>query len=545
MEFVSKDTTWWVFTLPAFLGFSNLLQPYFLFCFAVSFVFIALLTSAFATGGIAWKNGRNQRGPVAIPGPKGLPVFGSLFSLSRGLAHRTLASMAWNQTATTQLMAFSLGSTPAVVASDPHTAREILTSPYFADRPVKQSAKSLIFTRAMGFAPNGPYWRLLRKMSSSHLFAPRRIDAHEPGRQHDCTTMLRNIAEEQARCGTVSLRRHLQAASLNNIMGTVFGKRYEPAGNHSDEELKELENMVREGFEILGAFNWSDYLPWFSYFYDPFRIHERCANLVPRVRKLVRSIIEEHRINAEFRMKQVSDDHADFVDVLLSMDGEEKLQENDMIAVLWEMIFRGTDTTALLTEWAMAELILNPETQDKLYREIHSLVGERSVTDADVARLPYLQAVVKETLRVHPPGPLLSWARLSTSDVQLSNGMVIPAGTTAMVNMWAIGQHPGVWGEEAHVFRPERFVESEGGADVDVRGRDLRLAPFGAGRRVCPGKNLGLVTASLWVAKLVQEFKWGEDEGHPVDLIEVLKLSCEMKHELHGVAVPRSTATMV
>ncbi|KAM5569081.1 cytochrome P450 78A7 [Rosa sericea] len=543
MEFVSKDTTWWVFTLPAFLGFSNLLQPYFLFCFAVAFVSIALFTWAFATGGVAWKNGRNQRGPVAIPGPKGLPVFGSLFSLSRGLAHRTLASMAWSQTTTTQLMAFSLGSTPAVVASDPHTAREILTSPYFADRPIKQSAKSLMFTRAMGFAPNGPYWRLLRKISSSHLFAPRRIIAHEAGRQQDCTAMLLNIAEEQSVRGTVSLRKHLRAASLNNIMGSVFGKRYDPTGNHNEEELRELEDMVREGFEILGAFNWSDYLPWLSYFYDPFRINERCAKLVPRVRKLVRSIIEEHRLSAESKKQQLSEDHADFVDVLLSLDGDEKLQENDMIAVLWEMIFRGTDTTALLTEWVMAELILNPKTQDKLYKEIHSLVGERSVTDADVARLPYLQAVVKETLRVHPPGPLLSWARLSTSDVQLSNGMVIPAGTTAMVNMWAIGQNPEVW-VEAHVFKPERFVVSEGGADVDVRGRDLRLAPFGAGRRVCPGKNLGLVTASLWVAKLVQGFKWAPDQGHPVDLSEVLKLSCEMKHELHGVGLPR-TAAMV
>lgn len=336
MEFVSsKDPSWWLFTLPAFLGFSNLLQPYFLFCFSVAFVCVGLLTWAFATGGIAWKNGRNQKGPVAISGPKGLPVFGSLFTLSRGLAHRTLAAIAWSQATTTQLMAFSLGSTPAVVASDPHTAREILTSPHFADRPIKQSARSLMFTRAMGFAPNGPYWRLLRKISSSHLFAPRRIVAHEAGRQQDCDTMLRNIADEQARWGKVSLRKHLRAASLNNIMGSVFGKRYDPAAHESGEELRELEDMVREGFEILGAFNWSDYLPWLSYFYDPFRINERCAKLVPRVRKLVRSIIEEHRLSGAESNKNLSEDHADFVHVLLSLDGDEKLHEDDMIAVLW------------------------------------------------------------------------------------------------------------------------------------------------------------------------------------------------------------------
>lgn len=203
------------------------------------------------------------------------------------------------------------------------------------------------------------------------------------------------------------------------------------------------------------------------------------------------------------------------------------------------MIFRGTDTTALLTEWAMAELILNPEVQEKLRAEIEAAVGDRSLTDADVAALPYLQAVVKETLRVHPPGPLLSWARLSTSDVQLSNGMLIPANTTAMVNMWAITHDPSVW-DEPHVFEPERFLEGSGGADVDVRGGDLRLAPFGAGRRVCPGKNLGLVTVTLWLAKLVRNFKWVPDDSQPVDLSEVLKLSCEMKHPLRGVAVQRS-----
>lgn len=201
------------------------------------------------------------------------------------------------------------------------------------------------------------------------------------------------------------------------------------------------------------------------------------------------------------------------------------------------MIFRGTDTTALLTEWVMAELILHPEVQEKLYQEIGSAVGNKTVTDADVAGLPYLQSVVKETLRVHPPGPLLSWARLSTSDVQLSNGMLIPAKTTAMVNMWAITHDPKVW-EDPLEFKPERFLE----ADVDVRGCDLRLAPFGAGRRVCPGKNLGLVTVNLWVAKLVQGFTWVQDGSNPVDLSEVLKLSCEMKYPLHAIAVPRTSS---
>ncbi|KAM4131177.1 hypothetical protein ACJW30_01G158400 [Castanea mollissima] len=531
MELTSSlDTTWWVFTLPAFLETQNLFNGFVLFSIFMSLLSVGFLTWAFSTGGLAWKNGRNQMGSVPIPGPRGLPLFGSLFSLSHGLAHRTLARMASIHGAS-QLMAFSLGSTPAIITSDPKTAREILTSPHFANRPIKQSAKTLMFTRAIGFAPNGTYWRLLRRISSNHLFAPKRLAAHEAGRQMDCAIMLDAITTEQSLHGGVVLRNHLQAAALNNIMGTVFGKRFDLTCN--SVEAKELNELVREGFELLGAFNWSDYLPWLSYLYDPFCVNQRCSELVPRVRKLVKKIIDEHR----YRLGDSSklSDNADFVDVLLSLDGDEKLEEDDMVAVLWEMIFRGTDTTALLTEWVMAELVLNYEVQHRLLHELDIVVGNKNITDADVAKLPYLQAIVKETLRVHPPGPLLSWARLSTSDVQLSNGMVVPANTTAMVNMWAITHDPKVW-EEPLVFKPERFLD----ADVDVRGGDLRLAPFGAGRRVCPGKNLGLVTVTLWVAKLLQHFEWVQDMANPVDLTEVLKLSCEMKSPLSVVAVSRN-----
>ncbi|XP_071725284.1 LOW QUALITY PROTEIN: cytochrome P450 78A7-like [Rutidosis leptorrhynchoides] len=537
LGFVTKDTTtsswkWVITTLPAFLGSKNLFDPYVLVSIFAVFMSLSIITWYFSFGGVAWKNGRNRIGPVSISGPCGLPIFGSLFDLSRGLAHRSLATMAWTSNAT-QLMAFSLGLTPVVVASDPITAKEILTSPHFADRPIKQSAKSLMFSRAIGFAPNGAYWRLLRKIASTHLFSPRRILAHEPGRLLDCAVMLRNVAEEQKRKGFVSLRKHLQLASLNNITGSVFGRRYDPDINGA--EMEELTEMVNEGFDLLGAFNWSDYLPWVSYFYDPFRINERCSKLVPRVRRFVRGIIEEHRLS--YNKPSCDDSDGNFVDVLLSFEGEEKLEVDDMVAVLWEMIFRGTDTTALLTEWLMAELVLHPQVQLKLQEELHNAFQNGHVSNDDVAKLPYLQAVVKETLRIHPPGPLLSWARLSTSDVQLSNGMVIPSNTTAMVNMWAITHDPHVW-EDPNQFKPERFLND---ADhVDVRGGDLRLAPFGAGRRVCPGKNLGLATVSLWVAELVRGFNWVEyDHNKGIDLSEVLKLSCEMKFPLQVVAVPR------
>ncbi|KAJ4883128.1 Cytochrome P450 78A7 [Raphanus sativus] len=526
MNMASKETSYWMIALPAVFGTQNMYDVSIFGYLILAVVSLSLLTWAFAGGGgVAWKNGRNRIGRVAIPGPRGIPVFGSLFTLSRGLAHRSLAAMAWSR-ANTEIMAFSLGNTAVIVASEPNTAREILMSPHFADRPVKQSAKSLMFSRAIGFAPNGAYWRTLRRIASTHLFAPRRILAHEAGRRLDCAEIVKAVLEEQNGAGSVVLRKHLQLAALNNIMGSVFGRRYDPLTQK--EALDELTSIVREGFELLGAFNWSDHLPWLSYFYDPIRLKQRCSDLVPRINTLVKKIIDEHRASNSENKRDIGD----FVDVLLSLDGDEKIQEDDMIAVLWEMIFRGTDTTALLTEWTMAELVLNLNVQAKLRDEIKMAVSDRAeVSDADLAKLPYLNAVLKETLRLHPPGPLLSWARLSTSDVQLSNDMVIPKGTTAMVNMWAITHDPTVWSDPLQ-FNPERFI---GNANVDIRGGDLRLAPFGAGRRVCPGKNMGLATVARWVAELVRRFEWSEDQTEPVNLSEVLKLSCEMEHPLRAV----------
>ena len=203
------------------------------------------------------------------------------------------------------------------------------------------------------------------------------------------------------------------------------------------------------------------------------------------------------------------------------------------------MIFRGTDTVAILMEWIMARMVLHPDIQAKAQAELDAVVGRgRGVTDADVASLPYIQCVVKETLRMHPPGPLLSWARLAIHDAHVG-GHLVPAGTTAMVNMWAIAHDPAIWAEP-EAFRPERFQEE----DVSVLGSDLRLAPFGAGRRVCPGKMLALATTHLWIAQLLHQFEWAPAAaaGGGVDLSERLNMSLEMATPLVCKAVPRVQA---
>ncbi|KMZ64281.1 hypothetical protein ZOSMA_3791G00010, partial [Zostera marina] len=227
--------SWWVFTLPAVLGSSSsssISTTYFLLSLFITSVLSLLLTWAFTRAGPAWKHNRTHLGRVPIPGLHGLPILGSLLTLTGKVPHVALACMA-NAFKAKQLMAFSIGNTPAVVTSDTIIVKEILSSSSFADRPLKRSARELMFGLAIGFAPNGVYWRMLRGISASHLFAPRRIAAHEPSRQEDCRSMLMRIGNEMNLSGSVKLRSHLQATALSNIMGSVFGKRKFNASSNS------------------------------------------------------------------------------------------------------------------------------------------------------------------------------------------------------------------------------------------------------------------------------------------------------------------------
>lgn len=203
------------------------------------------------------------------------------------------------------------------------------------------------------------------------------------------------------------------------------------------------------------------------------------------------------------------------------------------------MIFRGTDTIAVLIEWILARMVLHPDAQSKVQKELDRIVGSsRAVTESDVMEMTYLPAVVKEVLRLHPPGPLLSWARMSITDTTV-DGYHVPGGTTAMVNMWAITRDPRVW-QDPLSFNPDRFIATPNSNlhkmdFFSVLGSDLRLAPFGSGRRTCPGKTLGLTTVTFWVASLLHEFEF----LGAVDLSEVLRLSCEMANPLEAVVRPR------
>lgn len=293
---------------------------------ALALFIITLLILWFYPGGVAWALSKAH---LTIPGPPGI-----IFAFSGTAAHRVLAKKSDSLHAK-RLMAFSVGFSRFIISSHPDTAKEILNSSSFADRPVKESAYELLFHRAMGFAPFGEYWRNLRRISATYLFSPRRIQSFSESRREIGESMVREIKELMKRDGVVCVKRILHFGSLNNVMVSVFGKRYEFSKGTDGVELEE---MVREGYELLGVFNWGDHFPLLRWL-DLQGVRRRCRRLVSRVNAFVGKIIDEHRLkrcvmNGGAKMEKCGGD-GDFVDVLLDLEGHEKLSDSDMVAVLW------------------------------------------------------------------------------------------------------------------------------------------------------------------------------------------------------------------
>lgn len=208
-----------------------------------------------------------------------------------------------------------------------------------------------------------------------------------------------------------------------------------------------------------------------------------------------------------------------------------------------DMFGAGTDTSSLVLELAMAELMRNPKQMAKLQAQVrrHTPEGQETVEEENLSDMPYLRAVVKETLRLHPPAPLLV-PHLSLADCVV-DGYHVPSGTRVIVNAWALGRDPGSW-EKPEEFLPERFMDGGSAAGVDIKGNHFHFLPFGAGRRICPGLNFGVATVEIMLANLVYCFDWQLPMGmeeKDVDMTEVFGLTVHPKEKL--MLVPKLPAT--
>lgn len=175
----------------------------------------------------------------------------------------------------------------------------------------------------------------------------------------------------------------------------------------------------------------------------------------------------------------------------------------------------------------MAELLKHPNVMEEVQREIRGIAIDKDhITEDDLDEMKYLIAVIKESLRLHPPIPLLV-PRESTEDIKI-NGYDIAARTRVIINAWAIHRDPEIW-EEPEEFRPERFMNSS----IDFKGHGFELVPFGGGRRICPGISFASIIIELVLANLMYKFNWTLPDGVQCDTLDM--------SETVGLTVHRTT----
>ncbi|XP_010931545.1 p-coumarate 3-hydroxylase [Elaeis guineensis] len=466
------------------------------------------------------------------PGPRPWPVVGNLYDI-KPVRFRCFAE--WAQTYG-PIMSVWFGTTLNVVVSSSELAKEVLKEhdPQLADRPRSRSAAR--FSRDgkdLIWADYGPHYVKVRKVCNLELFSPRRLEALRPVREDEVTAMVESIFRDCTRIDKVGkssvVRDHLAPVAFNNITRLAFGKRFVSSEGLTDEQGKEFKAIVANGLKFGASLSLAEFVWWLRWMFpideDAYSKHNA------RRDRLTKIIMEEH---TRARNKSGAKQH--FVDALLTLKDQYDLSEDTIIGLLWDMITAGMDTTVITVEWAMAELVRNPKVQEKVQEELDRVIGyERIMSEADFQNLPYLQCVVKESLRLHPPTPLML-PHKATANVKIG-GYDIPKGSNVHVNVWAIARDPQIWKNPLE-YRPERFAEE----NIDIKGNDFRVLPFGAGRRVCPGAQLGINLVASMLGHLLHHFKWTLPDGvkpEDVDMSENPGMVTFMHTPLQAIATPR------
>ena len=196
----------------------------------------------------------------------------------------------------------------------------------------------------------------------------------------------------------------------------------------------------------------------------------------------------------------------------------------------------GSETSSSTIEWTMAELIKNPRCMKIVEEELAREIGRNVVKESDLTNLTYLQACVKEVLRLHPSGPLLLPYRAIESCTVMN--YTIPKDSQILVNVWAIGRDPILW-EDPLMFKPERFLNSM--MSLDFKGNDFEFLPFGSGRRICPGMPMAAKLVPLIVASIIHSFDWSLPQGmNPNDINMSVKYGLAARMEQSLFLLPKA-----
>ncbi|XP_077245708.1 geraniol 8-hydroxylase-like [Tasmannia lanceolata] len=461
---------------------------------------------------------RKQSGKGKLPpGPVPLPIIGNLFKLG-DKPNESLAELAKTYG---PLMTLRLGCITTVVVSSANMAKEILqkNDKAFAGRTVLDAVRALDYNKAsMVWQQPNSCWRQLRTMSNTQIFTTQRLDSNKELRWKKVQQLIDHIGKNCKTGQAVDIGRAAFACTLNLLSNTTFSVDLVDQNSESAQDFKAL---IWDIMEEVGKPNFSDYFPVLRLM-DLQGIRRNTTAHFKKLYVLFDGLIEERLLS---RASSNSTRMNDFLNTLL--DYKQNSDDNfDIKALLLDILAAGSETSSNTLEFAMAELLRNPHTMAKAKSELlQTITLEQQVEESDIARLPYLQAVVKETLRLHPPVPLMI-PHKAESDVEIC-GFTIPKNTQVLVNAWAIGRDADIW-PNPNDFIPDRFLDSQ----VDFRGQDFELIPFGSGRRICPGLPLAYRMVHLMLASILHSFSWKLPDGMtPEDM--------DMQHKF-GVTLQRA-----
>ncbi|XP_062001485.1 cytochrome P450 CYP82D47-like [Rosa rugosa] len=474
------------------------------------------------------KNTAKSRGPPEAAGA--WPILGHLPLLGGPQPpHITLGNMADKYG---PLFTIKLGVHRALVVSSWDVAKECLTTndKAFANRPKALYSEIMGYDYAMfGLGPYGPYWRQVRKITTLHILSNHKLELLKHVRESEVKVSTKHIFDMWERNKGVSnkvlvdLKRWFADLTLNVMFRMVIGKRLLGATTAQEKEENEsFQKGLREFFIFGGQFVISDAVPYLRWL-DLGGYEKAMKKTAKELDGAAQKWLEEHKHKRNTNSVQHNCE-PDFMDMMLSVHDDDSTEEfagsitADTInkATCLAVLLAGTDTSSVTLTWALCLLLNNPEVLKKAQLELDSHVGrERQVNESDVKNLVYLQAIIKETLRLYPAAPLLL-PHESREDCTIGNYHV-SSGTRLLINLSKLQRDPNVWLDPC-LFHPERFLTTH--KNVDVRGQSFEFIPFGSGRRICPGISLALHVTQLALAHLIHGFEIATPSDEPVDIGE-------------------------
>ncbi|KAH9745230.1 hypothetical protein KPL70_003988 [Citrus sinensis] len=476
-----------------------------------------------------WKNSNGQG--KQPPGPKPLPILGNLHQLADGQPHHVMTKLCRKYG---PVMKLKLGQLDAVIISSPEAAKEVLKTNEikFAQRPEVYAVEIMSYDHSsIVFAPYGDYWREMRKISVLELLSNKRVQSFRSIREDEVWGLVEFISSNQGR--PINLSEKIFTMTNDIIARAAFGRKN--SDQHNFTVLLEEIMKIGAGFAI------ADLYPSLTFLRPLTGVKPALMRIQKKMDKILEDIVAEHKLKRKAAANNnVKLEEEDLVDTLLNYaeatnKNEFHLTIDQVKAVTLDIFSAGSETSATSMEWAMSELLKNPRVMKKAQEEVRQACkGKSKIQEADIQKLDYLKLVIKETFRLHAPGPFTPREAREKCEIR---GYTIPAKAKILINLHAIGRDPTVW-KDPECFQPERFE----GSSTDFKGNHFELIPFGGGRRICPGISFATANIELGLAQLMYHFDWKLANGErleDLDMSENFGMTARRKENLQVIATTR------